>query len=138
MLKNYNETFTELPLDELYALAEKKKKEGARFIQLHCTTLGEDDFVITYSFTDDETCCDNYDVHVHAGDKVPAISPLFLAAFVFENETHDLFGIDIDGIAIDFKGNFYQVALDRPMASKIAPGEEFSVAKKNNIEGGEE
>jgi Ni,Fe-hydrogenase III component G len=138
MLKNYNETFTDVPLEELYSLAEKKKREGARFIQLHCTTLGEDDFMITYSFTDDETCCDNYNVHVHSDDTVPAISPLFLAAFVFENETHDLFGINIDGIAIDFKGNFYQVALDRPMASNFVAGEENSVAKKNHIEGGEE
>ncbi len=35
---------------------------------------------------------------------VPSITDLFLEAFVFENEIHDLFGVDIKDIAIDFGG----------------------------------
>lgn len=137
MLKNYSETFTDIQLDEVYPLAEKKKGEGARFVELHASTV-DDGFVITYAFTSDEKTCDQYNLHVKEGDKVPAISPIFLAAFVFENETHDLFGIEIEGIAIDFKGNFYQVALDKPMAVKTQDGDMYSVAKKNGVEGGEE
>lgn len=137
MLKNYSETFTDVQLDELYSLAEKKKGEGARFVELHASTV-DDGFVITYAFTSDEKTTDNYNVHVTKNDKVPAISPLFLAAFVFENETHDLFGIDIEGIAIDFKGNFYQVALDTPMAVETKDTDMYSVAEKNGVEGGEE
>ena len=46
---------------------------------------------------------------------VPSISDLFLAAFVFENEIHDLFGVTVEGIAIDFEGSFYQLANEAPM-----------------------
>ena len=138
MLKNYEETFTEIQLSELYPLAEKKKAEGARFVQLLATKLSVDDIVLTYTFTD-EKVTDHYNVHVTLEDTVPAISPLFLAAFVFENETHDLYGINIEGIAIDFKGNFYQVALDKPMTIDTQDSDMYSVARKYGVEvdGGE-
>ena len=95
-------------------------------------------FVFTMKFTD-EKVTDHYNVHVTVEDTVPAISPLFLAAFVFENETHDLYGINIEGIAIDFKGNFYQVALDKPMTIDTQDSDMYSVAKKYGVEvdGGE-
>ena len=37
---------------------------------------------------------------------IPSITDNFIAAFVFENEIHDLFGVEIRNIAIDFKGQF--------------------------------
>ena len=46
---------------------------------------------------------------------MPSVTDQFLAAFVFENEAHDLFGVDIEGIAIDFGGNFYALAQKEPM-----------------------
>ena len=52
---------------------------------------------------------------VPRGAHVPSISDVFLEAFVCENEIHDLFGVSIDGIAIDFLGNFYQLSTEKPM-----------------------
>ena len=46
---------------------------------------------------------------------VPSISDLFMAAFANENEAHDLFGLNVEGIVIDFAGAFYDVAVDKPM-----------------------
>ena len=46
---------------------------------------------------------------------IPSITDLYLEAFVFENEIHDLFGVHISDIAIDFGGNFYQLAVKEPM-----------------------
>ena len=39
-------------------------------------------------------------------------------AFVFENETHDLFGVEFENIAIDFRGRFYDVSVPTPMNPK--------------------
>jgi ech hydrogenase subunit D len=40
---------------------------------------------------------------------------------LYENEIHDLFGVPVDGLAIDFKGNFYKTAVKFPLGSTKAP-----------------
>ena len=52
---------------------------------------------------------------VTENDVVPSITNEFIEAFVWENEIHDLWNIHFEGIAIDFKGTFYNVAVDAPM-----------------------
>ena len=50
--------------------------------------------------------------------EVPSVTELFIAAFVFENEAHDLFGVNIVGNLIDFQGKFYSFGegVEAPMA----------------------
>lgn len=78
--------------------------------------VNKDDGVdLVYSYMKDGYL-DNMVVHdVPRGAHVPSISDVFLEAFVCENEIHDLFGVSIDGIAIDFLGNFYQLSTEKPM-----------------------
>ena len=52
--------------------------------------------------------------------EVPSISSYYPAVFPFENEAHDLFGLAITDMQIDFKGFFYQVSTAEPM-SVITP-----------------
>ena len=52
--------------------------------------------------------------------EIPSISSYYPAVFPFENEAHDLFGLAITDMQIDFKGFFYQVSTAEPM-SVIAP-----------------
>jgi ech hydrogenase subunit D len=50
-------------------------------------------------------------VQLTANDLVlPSISGVYFSAFLYENEIHDLFGISITDIALDYKGKFYQTA----------------------------
>ena len=59
---------------------------------------------------------ENYIVHgVTKQDTVPSITDAFIGMFPFENEAHDLFGVNIEGIAIDFGGKFYDLAVPEPM-----------------------
>jgi NADH:ubiquinone oxidoreductase subunit C len=58
---------------------------------------------------------------------VPAVSDLWFNAFVFENETHDLYGVPFKGIAIDFGGNFYKTSVPHPM------NPQFSVIQKQDL-----
>lgn len=91
---------------------------GWRFVQLCGTTISEGVELI-YTFVLDGKL-ENLRVNVADQAHVPSISDFFLQAFVFENETHDLFGITFDGIAIDFGGKFYTTSVPTPMNPRVA------------------
>ena len=119
--------FTEIPLEELLGRAAQMKAQGLRFVQC-CATRGAEldagegqpptpTFELTYSFSNDATyALEHLRVVVTQGQAVPSVSGLFPAAFMFENEMHDLFGIPVEGISIDFQGGFYHLHYPAPMA----------------------
>jgi ech hydrogenase subunit D len=58
---------------------------------------------------------------------VPSITSSYLAAFTYENELQDLFGVKVEGLAVDFKGQFYMKKrpnpfLKEPKEGAAAPG----------------
>lgn len=123
--------FIPLTVEGLPALAAEKKAEGWRFVQLLAVNT-DDGIDLIYSFMKDSLLV-NYEIKgVQKGTVVPSITDQFLAAFVFENETHDLFGVDIKGIAIDFGGNFYAVSQKEPMTI-ISPEQKAAREKAAKI-----
>ena len=117
------ETYESLVVDELLGFVRSAKEEGARFVQM-CATADEEGMDLLYTFRRGEVL-DNRMVNVSApGTVVPSITDYYLEAFVFENEAHDLFGVHIEGIAIDFSGKFYNVSVATPMAVKKEGGNE--------------
>ena len=123
--------FIPLTVEGLPALAAEKKAEGWRFVQLLAVNT-DDGIDLIYSFMKDSPLV-NYEIKgVQKGTVVPSITDQFLAAFVFENETHDLFGVDIKGIAIDFGGNFYAVSQKEPMTI-ISPEQKAAREKAAKI-----
>lgn len=101
-------------LSDLHATAEARKADEWRYVQTMCVNTDEG-IDITYTFMKDNVM-ENLTVKaVQKTDEVPSISDLFFSAFVFENESHDLFGVNITNIAIDFGGNFYALAQREPM-----------------------
>ena len=51
-----------------------------------------------------------------AGDVVPSISEFFGAAFLYENEIRELFGINVTGIGVDLRGQLYKTATRVPFS----------------------
>ncbi|MFC1576039.1 NADH-quinone oxidoreductase subunit C [Candidatus Omnitrophota bacterium] len=98
--------------NDLIAKVKELKSSGHRLVQIGCTTL--QDFEINYSFDK------NYDflnlklVVPKDGAEIPSISGIYWSAFLYENELHDLFGINVKDMAIDYKGNFYKTAVKTP------------------------
>lgn len=124
----FSSEFIPLKLDEVPSLSDRMKSEHARFVQILAvnTDAGVD---LVYSFMMDGGALCNYEVKgVKKTDVVPSITGNFLAAFVFENEIHDLFGVTIEGIAIDFGGKFYQLAQSEPMTI-ISPAQKAAREK---------
>jgi ech hydrogenase subunit D len=50
------------------------------------------------------------------GDEVPSISPSFSAAFLYENEMRELFGLNVTGINVDLRGQLYKTSQKVPFS----------------------
>jgi len=95
---------------------------GYRLVQISCTRT--DKLTVDYTFDDTKYKFLNYRLELPLKNaELPSISGIYFAAFIYENELHDLFGIKIEGIAIDFGGKFYRIDVKQPFNSKYADGE---------------
>jgi ech hydrogenase subunit D len=106
-----------IEVGEVVAKAEQAKKDGYRLVQVGCTKIG-DDFEIIYVY-DKDFALRNYRITVKQDTVIPSISGPYFGAFVYENEIHDLYGITVSGINIDFKGTFYRTAVKHPFSVTI-------------------
>lgn len=135
----YETEFVQISLDELLREAAVMKAEGWRFIQTHAvnTDSGID---LYYSFMKNGLVRNYKIIGVTKDMQVPSITSMFLAAFVFENEARELFGVDMKDIAIDFKGAMYAPAESEPMTfispeQKAAREKAAMVASKSSCVG---
>ena len=108
---------TPISVGEVVTKAEQAKKDGCRLVQIGCTKIG-DDFEIIYVYDKDFELL-NYRITVKQDTVIPSISGPYFGAFVYENEIHDLYGITVSGINIDFKGTFYRTAIKHPFSVTI-------------------
>lgn len=123
-------TFEPILRDVLVQLARRMRQQGYRLVQIGVTRLPEQ-LELTYSF-DLEGRLRNFRLHLPTAEpRVPSISGVYWCAFLYENEMHDLFGVQVDGMAVDFHGHLYQTAVKFPFGSAKAP-----VAKPARVESG--
>ena len=102
-------------LDELVSTVKEFSSKGYRLVQISCTKLGEN-MQLNYSFDKDYEFV-NLRLDIQPDAKVQSISDIYWSALMYENEIHDLFGLNIEGMAIDFKGNLYRTAVKTPFGS---------------------
>jgi ech hydrogenase subunit D len=99
---------------DLVGIVAERYAEGYRLVQIGCTTL-PDAYELTYSF-DREYRFRSLRITVAPGEEVPSISVIYPNAFLYENEIHDLFGVAITHISVDYKGTLYRTALGTPFS----------------------
>jgi ech hydrogenase subunit D len=96
------------------------KEQGYRIVQIGATRLA-DQLEVTYSF-DREAALLNFRLRLPApGARLPSITSIFWCAFLYENELHDLFGIEVEGMAVDFHGNLYRTSVKFPFGCMKVP-----------------
>ncbi len=122
----FKEEYSTIAPNELLNWVIAAKHDGWQFVQMLAARTDEGTDLV-YSLRRDDDIWNRTIVDVKPEDEIPSITDVFLAAFVFENEAHDLFGVTIKNIAIDFGGKFYDVAVEVPM-SVISP--ELAAEKK--------
>lgn len=120
-------------IDELLPHVQALKGAGARFVQMHAERNVDDGtYRLVYTFInvraaqeqiaqDGSYAIENLVVEgIDQHQEIPSISSYYPAVFPFENEAHDLFGLAITDMQVDFNGFFYQVSTAEPM-SVITP-----------------
>lgn len=112
-MKYENQTIIDVTVDELVDRAVMMKGEGYRLVQISCTRT--DGFEINYSFDKANKFMD-FRIRISPETEVLSISHIFMAAFLYENEMKDLFGVKIKDIAIDYEGNLYRLAKKTPFS----------------------
>lgn len=125
--------YTTVGIDELLPHVQALKGVGARFVQMHAERCVDDgSYRLVYTFINVRAAREhiaqdgNYAIEnlvvegIDRYQEIPSISSYYPAVFPFENEAHDLFGLAITDMQIDFKGFFYQVSTAEPM-SVITP-----------------
>lgn len=125
--------YTTVGIDELLPHVQALKGVGARFVQMHAERNVDDgSYRLVYTFInvraaqehiaqDGSYAIENLVVEgIDQYQEIPSISSYYPAVFPFENEAHDLFGLAITDMQVDFNGFFYQVSTAEPM-SVITP-----------------
>jgi ech hydrogenase subunit D len=108
-----------IPTESLLEKAGAKRQQGCRLVQVSATQL-PDQVELTYSF-DLNSQLSNLRLSLPTGSHLPSITSIFGCAVLYENEIHDLFGVPVDGMSIDFKGNFYKTSVKFPFANPKMP-----------------
>ena len=125
--------YTTVGIEELLSHVQVLKGVGARFVQMHAERNVDDgSYRLVYTFINVRAAQEHiaqdgsYAIEslvvegIDQCQEIPSISSYYPAVFPFENEAHDLFGLAITDMQIDFKGFFYQVSTAEPM-SVITP-----------------
>lgn len=111
----YTTEFVDVPLGDLLTRVQTLKHEGMRFIQL-CAEFPEGGIDLVYTFYDEtRDNALNLCVSLPENAEVPSIQGLYFAAFSYENEAHDLFGVNFINMKLDFGGHFFNLAETSPM-----------------------
>ena len=111
----YTTEFVDVPLGDLLTRVQTLKHEGMRFIQL-CAEFPEGGIDLVYTFYDEtRDIALNLCVSLPENAEVPSIQGLYFAAFSYENEAHDLFGVNFINMKLDFGGHFFNLAETSPM-----------------------
>jgi ech hydrogenase subunit D len=114
------QTFETIPVETLLEHVRGFREQGWRLVQIGATLL-PDYLELTYSF-DRETRLANLRLALAgAAPQVPSISSIYWCAFLYENEMHDLFNLQVSDLAIDFHGNFYKTAVKFPFGTTKPP-----------------
>jgi ech hydrogenase subunit D len=94
---------------------------GWRLALINATTVPSPDeatpgvFELTWAFAKDlefETIRET----IVLADEVPSVSEFFGAAFLYENEMRELFGLNVTGIGLDLQGQLYKTSTKIPFS----------------------
>jgi ech hydrogenase subunit D len=123
---------------ELSAKAAELKKEGWRLVQMSAVVppVGEGEtpsVELTVSF-DLGYKLRNLRLTVPHGARLQSVSSVYFPAFLYENEIHEQFGLEFDGMAVDFRGTLYKTAVKQPFviqaAKKAKPAQQAAPAQQ--------
>ena len=109
------ENLEHIDLEDLLPRVHAMLAKGARLVTITCVDVGGA-FEVIYHF-DIDLFMTHLSVRVPADQKLPSITGEYLCAFLVENEICDLFGLQVDGLPVDYRGRLVltEDSPDRPL-----------------------
>lgn len=112
------QVFETVALSRLYTSVADMKEEGYRLGQVCGLVLDDETVQLIYTFDKDHQLY-NFKVDVPVDrPEVESITPLYWPAFIYENEIHDLFGVEFRHSRLDYGGTFFKVSEPTPWKPK--------------------
>jgi ech hydrogenase subunit D len=111
------QSVVEIGAESLLTEADALRSANWRLVQILCVSSPEGN-ELSYSFGQG-LAMKSLRFNAPAGASVPSITSLYSAAFLYENEIRDLFGLKIDRIRADWEGRVLDVAGEKPF-SKVS------------------
>ena len=97
---------------DLVPQALQIRHDGYRLVQI-CANRTETGYELSYSFGKEYDLI-NLRLEIDVDTEVTSISNIYGPAFLYENEIVDLFGVKINLITTDYKGNLYRIEKKTP------------------------
>ena len=88
------------------------KHRDYRIIQI-CAAKAGDRIEITYSFGKEYKMV-GLRISILPDTEIVSISDIYAPAFLYENEMHDLFGVEVEMMTLDYHGHFYKIGKETP------------------------
>ena len=102
--------FEYVELSNLISKVSDLKAEGYRLVQICGVVLDDETYEILYSSL-------RLDIKIDV-DEVESITGIYWPAFIYENEIHDLFGVQFNHSALDYQGTFFRIVEETPWKPK--------------------
>ncbi len=107
-----NTEFVNVNPENVIDESQKLKFDGYHLMQ-QCATRIPDAFELIYTFGKDLEV-KQLKIALPEDNEISSITSIFPCAFIYENEMHDLFGVKIKMINIDYEGKLYRTAIETP------------------------
>ena len=107
-----NTEFVNVSPENIIDESQKLKFDGYHLMQ-QCATRIPDAFELIYTFGKDLEV-KQLKITLPEETEISSITSIFPCAFIYENEMHDLFGVKIKMINIDYEGKLYRTAIETP------------------------
>ena len=112
------QNFEAVELSNLISRVGDFKAQGYRLVQICGVNVDDDTYEIVYSF-DKNHVLESLRLKVRIDvDEVESSTLFYWPAFIYENEIHDLFGVQFNHSALDYQGTFFKIAEETPWKPK--------------------
>ena len=98
---------------ELLMKVMEMKSENYRLMQAHAVSI-ENGYELSYTFGRDYEWI-TLRLVIDEAEEVPTITNIYQAAFLYENEMAELFGVKIRMISVDYHDKLYRINDTTPM-----------------------
>ena len=119
-MQEIQDTIYQIDKAELLGIIMEKKKNLWRLCQICCSFPKVEDrnvYEITYSFANGYAI-ENYRLVAEKDEEVPSISRVYNSAVYYENEMHELWGLNVENIKVDLHDKLYRIDVETPFIPK--------------------